>query len=117
MNSSTADYVAGHLWARRGTQRYLLRHIRRRMSFHETIEAIHEMDRWAEANVIGHRGHRILIERAANGDAIIDYLQRQEQLHGRIEPMNPDGGKKGRANAASAQVEGGHGLPPRRPQP
>ena len=57
------------------------------MGFLETLEAIEEMDAWAEAHLPGQRGHRILIERAGNGGAIIEVLQ--EYLPGRIGTSTP----------------------------
>jgi predicted phage terminase large subunit-like protein len=84
------------------------------MAFLETLEAINEMDAWAEEHVPGQGGHQILIERSGNGDAIIDVLQRK-YLPGRIEPLNASGGKLSRANAASASIAAGHVLLPGSP--
>lgn len=90
------DYVAGHVWGRRGADAYLLDRINRRMDFVETLAAFRQLAaRWPQATLK-------LVEDKANGPAVISMLGRT--VPG-IVPVEPDGGKEARAAAVSPLVE------------
>lgn len=98
-DSSTSDFVAGGVWARKGANFYLLDVDHRRMGFSETIKAIRTMsDKWPQAR-------SKYIEDKANGPAVIDMLK--DEISGII-PVDPDGGKEARANAVSPLFEAGN---------
>jgi predicted phage terminase large subunit-like protein len=100
--TSNSDYVVGQVWARskrNPAQRYLLDQVRDKMTFTETVQAVRDLSaKWPRAT-------RKLIEDTANGPAIIDELKRC--VPGII-PVNPRGGKSGRAHAVTAVVEAGN---------
>ncbi len=97
--AGTADFVAGHVWGRRGADKYLLDRVHARLSFPETIHAVRGLSyKWPQA-------HRKLVEDAANGPAVIATLQ--HEIPGLI-AVEPQGGKEARAHAASPQVEAGN---------
>jgi predicted phage terminase large subunit-like protein len=94
-----SDLVAGHVYGRRGPDKFLIDRVAEQMSFSETIKAILAM-----------RGKhpyatRIYIEDKANGSAIIETLQSRI---GGIIAVEPMGSKEARADAASADVESGN---------
>lgn len=94
-----ADYVAGHVWARRGADVYLLDRVNRRMDFVETLAAFKALAaRWPQAMLK-------LVEDKANGPAVISMLGRN--VPG-IVPIEPDGSKVARASAVSPLVEAGN---------
>lgn len=94
-----ADYVAGHVWARRGADVYLLDRVNRRMDFVETLAAFKALAaRWPQAMLK-------LVEDKANGPAVISMLGRS--VPG-IVPIEPDGSKVARASAVSPLVEAGN---------
>ncbi|WP_198588243.1 phage terminase large subunit [Geodermatophilus chilensis] len=94
-----ADYVVGQVWLRRGVHLYLLDQVRRRMSFTETLTAVKALSaRWPQALAK-------FVEDKANGPAVISMLART--VPGLI-PVEPEGGKVARANAASPFVEAGN---------
>lgn len=91
-----ADYVVGQVWLRRGVHLYLLDQVRRRMTFTETLAAVRALSaRWPQALAK-------FVEDKANGPAVIDLLSRT--VPGLI-PVEPQGGKVARANAAAPFVE------------
>jgi predicted phage terminase large subunit-like protein len=91
-----SDYVVGTVWLRRGVHLYLLDMVRRRMNFTDTVAAVRALSaRWPQAIAK-------FIEAKANGDAVINLLSRT--VPGLI-PVEPEGGKLARANAASPFVE------------
>lgn len=91
-----SDYVAGHVWARRGADVYLLDRVNRRMDFVETLTAFKALAaRWPQAMLK-------LVEDKANGPAVIAMLGRT--VPG-IVPIEPDGSKTARASAVSPLVE------------
>jgi len=93
--TSTSDYVAGGVWLKRGGQLYLLDLVNRRMSFTETVDAVRAMSaRWPQAITK-------LIEDKANGTAVMDSLR--NEVVG-LTPVEPEGGKVARANAAAPLV-------------
>jgi predicted phage terminase large subunit-like protein len=96
---STSDYVAGGVWAANKADRFLLDQVRERLSFPRTLEAVKSLRaKWPAA-------HRVLIEEAANGAAVLSSLQ--HEVSGLI-GVHPAGGKVARAQAVSAQIEGGN---------
>lgn len=98
-DSSTSDFVAGGVWARKQARYYLLDVDHRRMGFADTMKAIRAMsDKWPNAR-------SKYVEDKANGTAIIEMLE--DEISGII-PVNPDGGKEARANAVSPLFEAGN---------
>ena len=100
-----SDYVVGQVWGAIGPDKYLLSQFRERIAITETIAAIRAQTEWVNETLPGHRGHAILIEKAANGAAVIDMLRRE--LSGII-PVVPKGDKVSRAQAIAPQVEAGN---------
>lgn len=100
------DFVAGGLWGRKGSKKYLLKRFRDRTGFIGAIEAILQ---FAEVK----SGKRLrkatthYIEGAANGPAIIETLE--DKLSGIVE-INPKdyGDKISRAVAVSPQIRAGN---------
>lgn len=99
------DFVVGQLWGSSGANKYLLRQTRQKLSFSDTVEAIRAMTAWADQTFPRHRGHAKLVERKANGPAVIDGLR--DEIPSLI-PVNPQGTKTSRAHALSPQVEAGN---------
>ena len=98
-DTKNSDYVVGGVWLRRGVELYLLDMVRRRMNFTDTVGAVRSMSaKWPQAIAK-------FIEAKANGDAVINLLSRS--VPGLI-PVEPEGGKVARANAASPFVEAGN---------
>lgn len=100
-DSKHADYVVGTVWGLKGSQKFLLDRIRKRMGFTESKEAMVGMGiRWPDA-------HTKLVEDKANGPAIIDALKKE--VSGII-PFDPGkfGSKEARAHACSGQFEAGN---------
>lgn len=93
------DYVAGHVWMRRGADAFLLDRMHGRMDFVDTLAAFKALAaRWPQAVLK-------LVEDKANGPAVISMLART--VPG-IVPVEPDGGKEARAAAVSPLVEAGN---------
>lgn len=87
-----SDFVCGQVWGRLGPNYYLLDRTYRRLSFPNTLLAIHVMlRRWP---MIGAK----LVEDKANGPAVISTLERK--VSGLI-AISPEGSKIARANAVS----------------
>ena len=96
---SSADYVAGQVWARRGADVYLLDQVHKRLSFTDTLTAFQAMvARWPQAS-------RKLIEEAANGHAVLDSLR--SKIPG-IVGVKPRESKYARASAVAPFVEAGN---------
>jgi predicted phage terminase large subunit-like protein len=100
-----ADYVVGQVWGSKGANRYLLRQVRARLSAPATLDAIRGLTTWVAATYPAHATHRILVEKAANGAAIIDMLH--DQIPGII-PVIPQGDKTNRAHRAVVMIESGN---------
>jgi predicted phage terminase large subunit-like protein len=100
-----SDYVVGQLWAANGSNKYLIRQRREQMSFPETLAAVREMTDWANQTFPRYRGHAILVERAANGPALIASLR--DEIPSLI-PIVARDSKTSRAHTISAQVEAGN---------
>ena len=98
-DTASADFVAGHLWARVGGDAFLIDREHARMNFPTTLAAVRAMSaRWPGATAK-------LIEDTANGPAIIQTLA--HEVPG-ILPIRPMGGKVSRANAVAPMVEAGN---------
>ena len=98
-DSKKSDFVAGHVWARKKADFFLLDREHDRLNFPNTIKAIRQMsEKWPDAKAK-------YIEDKANGSAVIQTLQ--HELSGII-AVEPDGGKEARANAVSPLVEAGN---------
>jgi predicted phage terminase large subunit-like protein len=94
-----SDRVAGGVWGRLGSEKYLVDLAWDRMSFTETVSAL-------EAQAKKHpKAREKLVEDKANGPAVIDVLSKK--VSGII-AVNPEGGKEARAAATSPQVEAGN---------
>jgi predicted phage terminase large subunit-like protein len=98
-STTGSDYVVGGVWLKRGQDLYLLDMVRRRMTFTETLDAVRSLSaRWPQAIPK-------LVEDKANGPAVIDLLRKD--VPGLI-PVEPEGGKLARANAAAPLVVAGN---------
>lgn len=98
-DSDGTDFVAGHVWGKKGADSYLLYRWHARAGFTKTKEAVKSThDAYPLAR-------RILIEDKANGPAIIDSLK--STVPGLI-PVEPDGSKLARAHAVTAYWESGN---------
>lgn len=98
-NADNNDYVAIQVWAKAGANYYLIKALKERLDFPETVEAIVTVKNMFP--VI----KEILIEDKANGPAVISVLE--NRISGII-PVNPIGGKEARVNAISYLVEAGN---------
>jgi predicted phage terminase large subunit-like protein len=100
------SYVVGQLWGVNGAQRYLLAQIRGRFSFTNTMRALEALTDFEP------RATAKLVERKANGAAVIDMLS--SRIGGLI-PIEPEGGKDVRAAAVEPLVEAGDVFLPAAP--
>lgn len=93
-----SDYVVGQVWGRFGARFYLLDQVRGQWSFTETLDAVRTLrDRWPAVSTW-------VVEKAANGEAVIDSLR--SEMPGLVgEP--PVGSKEARVSAISGLVESG----------
>jgi predicted phage terminase large subunit-like protein len=105
-NLSSSDYVVGQLWASAGPDRFLLRQIRKRLTFTESIAEmrsfVNSCNLWLPEGV---GVHEHLIEDKANGTAVIDTLT--TEIPGLI-AINPTESKEARARSISPTVESKH---------
>ena len=93
-----SDFVSIQVWGKIRKDFYLLYCLNRRLDFPKTVEAVRTVQKlYPEAMPV-------LIEDAANGEAVIKTLQ-TEML---IRPVTPLGGKVSRVNAVSPAIESGH---------
>lgn len=103
--TATADYTVGQRWCRDTEERrFLVFQTRQQTVFTDTLET---MRLWATRESINGTGRfvfRRLVERAANGYAVIDTLQRE--LTG-VEGVIPKGSKEVRAHAVTPEVAAG----------
>jgi predicted phage terminase large subunit-like protein len=99
-----SDYVVGQLWGASGSSRYLLRQVRRRMTFTETLAEFKRFvatcQEWVPDGV-----HEHLVEDKANGTAVVDVLT--SEIPGVI-PVNPTESKEARARSVAPTVEAGN---------
>lgn len=93
------DYVVGLVAGRRGADIYLIDRVKGQWSFSESCRQVERLSQKYP------KAHTILIEDAANGPAIIDALK--HKISG-ILPVQPQGGKLSRAQAAQPKVEAGN---------
>lgn len=94
-----SDYVVGQVWGRKGADKYLLDQVRFQGDFVETVAAFRRLsEKWPRAT-------RKLVEKKANGDAVIASLR--HEIAGII-PVTPMGGKIVRARAVAPEVESGN---------
>ncbi len=101
--TENADYVVGQVHGAHGADRFILDQIRGRMDFPETLAAVRTLtERWPKAETK-------LVEDKANGSAVIASLR--HEISGII-AVNPEGGKRARAAAASSQLESGNWYVP-----
>ena len=94
-----SSFVVGQVWGIDGADRYLLGQIRARLSFTESLKAVQTFASWKPA------ARAKLVERKANGAAVIDTLK--GKVPGLI-PIEPEGGKDVRASAVQPFVEAGN---------
>ncbi len=98
-DTKSSSFVVCTVWARSGSNIYLVYRLRRKMEFPETLKAIRtvsDMFPWVGAKYI---------EDKANGIAVIQTLK---DLVSGIIPVTPEGGKEVRAHAISYLVEAGN---------
>lgn len=94
-----SDYVVGQVWARNGTNLWLVDQVRGRWDFTETcmqVELLHY--KWPQS-------HLILVEDKANGPAVLSQLS--SRVPGMV-PVTPVDSKLARASAIAPFVEAGN---------
>lgn len=109
--TDTSDFVVGQLWGVAGANRYLLKQVRRRITFTETLGVMREFISSA-TEFIPEGVHEHLVEDKANGTAVIDVLR--SEIEGLV-PVNPTESKQARARAVSPTVESGNVFLPAKP--
>jgi predicted phage terminase large subunit-like protein len=107
-----SDYVVGQAWGRFKGEKYLLRQVRARMEFTDTVHAVRELTAWVEEHFPKHRSHTKLVEDKANGPAVISTLGRE--IPGLI-GVSPRGDKVARARAVAPELESGNVYLPGHP--
>jgi predicted phage terminase large subunit-like protein len=98
-SKGNSDYVAGQVWGRKGSNHYLLKRIKKRMSFIESVEMIRQI------SMTFPEARRIYIEKRANGQAVIETLMKEI---GGIVPVIPKESKVQRASAITPYFEAGN---------
>lgn len=93
-----SDFVVGQEWAVHGADRYLLRQVRGRWTFTETLE---QMERF----IADSGAHEHVVEDKANGTAVVDVLK--AKVPGMV-PVNPTDSKEARARSVTPEVESGN---------
>lgn len=106
--SATSDYVAGHVWGRKGTSYYMLDRIHDRLDAPGQLRAIRALsERWPQATAK-------LVEQAANAQAVVALLQ--HEVPGLV-LVPARGSKETRvawaANASAPLIEAGNVYLPR----
>ncbi len=95
--SAKGDYAVVQAWGASGGGRYLLEQWRQRAGFEDSVVAIMAFaKRWPRA--------KILVEKAANGAAVIETLQKRIP---NVVPKTPLGNKAQRLSAIAPTVESG----------
>lgn len=98
-DTEDSDYVVGQVWAYKGGEFFLVDQVRDRMDLPTTVQAVKDMRaKWPMAR-------RILVEKKANGAAVISTLKKK--VPGLI-AWNPTSSKEGRAHAVSGYFEAGN---------
>ena len=105
--SATSDYVVGQRWVKVDSTRYLIAQKRGKWDFSAQIDQMRE---WLKTDddalsPLGHLVHTRLIEKAANGAAMISQLQ--PKVAG-LKPITPRGPKEMRARAIEPEFYSGH---------
>ena len=95
--STTGDWAVAQAWGAAGGGCYLLEQWRARAGFEASLDALRAM-------AARHPGCKVLVEKAANGAAIIESLQKA--IPG-VVAMKPRGSKRQRAAAVAPAVESG----------
>lgn len=98
-NTKSSDFVAGHVWNRKGANFYFIDRDHDRMDLPDTIAAIRRMSQKYPKAISKY------IEDKANGPAVIQMLK--NELTGMI-PVEPEGGKETRAYAITPLFEAGN---------
>lgn len=99
-DKSTSDFVAGHVWARRGADCYLKPdRVHGRLDFPKTITAVRDLTKRNPGAT------RKLVEDKANGPAVISTLK--SEIPGLV-GVEPEGDKVSRAHAVTALFESGN---------
>ncbi len=94
-----SSYVVGQVWGRVGADCYLLDQVRKQMDFPETLVAFRKLSaKWP-------RARRKIVEKKANGAALISSLRRK--ISG-IVPENPEGSKELRLASVTPIFESGN---------
>lgn len=102
--TTSSDYVVGQLWGVSGADRYLLKQVRARLTFTETLSTIRQFI--ANARDLAPDGvYEHLVEDKANGTAVIDTLRRE--IPGML-AVNPTNSKEARARSITPQIEAGN---------
>lgn len=97
--TAAASFVVGQAWGRVGEDCFLLAEVRGKWSFPESVAAIKALAKQYP------RARRHVIEKKANGAAVIEALE--SSLKG-IEAAMPTKSKVMRAHAVSPRIEAGH---------
>jgi predicted phage terminase large subunit-like protein len=100
-----SDYVVGQLWGAAGANRYLLKQVRKRMTFTETLIEVEQFVEMCK-ELVPDGVHEHIVEDKANGTAVLDVLK--DKIPGMI-PFSPgQDSKEARARAISPTVEAGN---------
>lgn len=102
--SDGGSYVVGQVWGAVQANRYLIKQVREKMDFAKTVKSVQELTAWVE-DTFDLSSHYKLVERAANGYAIVSQLQNEI---GGIVSIKPLGSKEARAQAVLPTVEAGN---------
>ena len=103
-DTESSDYVVGQLWGVSGADRYLLRQVRKRLSFTGTLDEMREFISTA-SSLVPDGVHEHIVEDKANGPAILDVLKKE--IPGMI-PVSPTNSKEARARATTPEIEAGN---------
>lgn len=103
--ADSADYVVGQVWGIDRADRYLLRQVRERLPFTDTLAAFHAQTAWVNQCYPYHGGHPVLIEQAANAAAVHDVIK--HDIPG-VLLVIPEGDKLSRAHAVCPQIQSGN---------
>lgn len=96
--TKASSYVVGQVWGQYLARFYLLGQVRARLGFTDTVKAVLAVNaQWPTITAV-------LVERKANGEAVMSQLARK--VTGLI-PIEPEGGKDVRASAVEPNVEAG----------
>jgi predicted phage terminase large subunit-like protein len=111
--TTSSDYVVGQIWGLSRSDRYLLWSYRRQANLPQTIEAMLDADEWVSKRW-PQAAYTTLVEKAANGAAIVDIIKRE--LSGVI-AVTVSNDKITRATAVQPALESGNIHVPGRAAP